>query len=217
MEPHRKRVRHFHEPGDFHELTFSCYRRLPLLSTDPWRQMLCRAIDRALLSHEFALAAFVIMPEHVHLLVYPCEHAAKTLAAQSRRQWHPTRDLPASKSIVHELSRLLADIKRPFSGRIKAALAKTDDPLLAELIVLERPGKWTFRFWQEGPGYDRNLTSQTTVLSAIDYIHLNPVRRGLVARAVDWKWSSARVYVSDGNDHDPDLPSIKPPPVELFD
>jgi putative transposase len=25
----------------------------------------------------------------------------------------------------------------------------------------------------------------------IDYIHLNPVRRGLVAKAVDWKWSSA--------------------------
>jgi putative transposase len=25
----------------------------------------------------------------------------------------------------------------------------------------------------------------------IDYIHLNPVRRGLVERASDWKWSSA--------------------------
>jgi putative transposase len=82
---------------------------------------------------------------------------------------------------------------------------------------LERPGKRVFRFWQEGPGYDRNLSSQKTVLSAIKYIHLNPVRRGLVARAADWKWLSARLYVSDGNDRDPDLPSIHPPPAELFD
>ena len=28
----------------------------------------------------------------------------------------------------------------------------------------------------------------------IDYIHTNPVRRGLVARVEDWEWSSARWY-----------------------
>jgi putative transposase len=139
------------------------------------------------------------------------------LAAALSRQWHPTQRSQSSKSILHELSRLLADIKRPFSGRIKELLAKNSDPLLSELTVLERPGKRVFRFWQEGPGYDRNLSSQKTVLSAIKYIHLNPVRRGLVARAADWKWSSARLYVSDGNDRDPDLPSIHPPPAELFD
>jgi len=34
MWPHRKRVKSFNIPGDAHELTFSCYRRLPLLSRD---------------------------------------------------------------------------------------------------------------------------------------------------------------------------------------
>jgi hypothetical protein len=28
----------------------------------------------------------------------------------------------------------------------------------------------------------------------IDYIHNNPVRRGLVSQATDWPWSSARFY-----------------------
>jgi hypothetical protein len=37
-----------------------------------------------------------------------------------------------------------------------------------------RPGKMVFRFWQEGPAYDRNLQTQAAVLAAIDYIHLNP-------------------------------------------
>ncbi len=32
--PHRKRVRHFDEPGHVHELTFSCYERRPLLVDD---------------------------------------------------------------------------------------------------------------------------------------------------------------------------------------
>jgi hypothetical protein len=34
LEPHRKRIRHYHEPGDV--LTFSCYRRLPLLTNNAW-------------------------------------------------------------------------------------------------------------------------------------------------------------------------------------
>ena len=32
--PHRKRIRHYHEPGELHECTFSCYR-MPLLTNDP--------------------------------------------------------------------------------------------------------------------------------------------------------------------------------------
>jgi putative transposase len=75
----------------------------------------------------------------------------------------------------------LADIKQPFSGRIKRILLNEKRPLISDLTVLERPGKEAFRFWREGPGYDRNLSSKQTVLAAIDYIHLNPVRRGLVA------------------------------------
>ena len=32
MERSRKRVRHFHEPGQLHEFTFSCYHRWSLLT-----------------------------------------------------------------------------------------------------------------------------------------------------------------------------------------
>ena len=69
---HRKRVRHYDEPGHFHELTFSCYRRMPLLTNDVWRAMLSVSIDRAVKGHSFRLIAFVFMPEHVHLLISSC-------------------------------------------------------------------------------------------------------------------------------------------------
>ena len=41
--PHRKRVRHIDEPGHVHELTFSCYRRRPLLVEDAVRMLFCEA------------------------------------------------------------------------------------------------------------------------------------------------------------------------------
>jgi putative transposase len=217
MEPHRKRVKHYHEPGDFHELTFSCYDRLPLLVRDDWRRLLCQAIDKAIAAHDFALVAFVLMPEHLHLLVYPRHQTAEALASQGPRQWHPTAsDIDSSKEVLERLSRLLADIKQPFSRRVKRILVDERSPLLSDLTLFERPGKKAFRFWQEGPGYDRNLSSKEPILPAIDYFHLNPVRRGLVAQAVDWKWSSARWYASDGQELDPDLPTIHGPPWELF-
>ena len=60
---HRKRVRHYNEPGHCHEPTFSCYRRMPLLTNDDWREKLGGSIDRAMDRHAFSLVAFVYMPE----------------------------------------------------------------------------------------------------------------------------------------------------------
>lgn len=192
MEGHRKTIKHVHELGDFHELTFSCYRRMQLLDDDRRRRMLCESIDKAIANHTFRLVAFVRMPEHVHLLVYPTTTPVK-------------------------IGALLYVIKRPFSYRVKKLLEEERSPLLNELTIRERPGKTTFRFWQEGPGFDRNLNTQKAVLGSIDYFHLNPVKRGLVLRAVDWKCSSARWYLSDGQLIDPDLPTIHGLPPEFFD
>jgi len=186
---HRKTVRHFHEIGHLHELTFSCYRRMPLLTNDTWREKLAQSLEAAggemamEPSTEIArykhwqsqwhpameLVGFVFMPEHVHLLVYP------TTAEPS-------------------ISRYLARIKQPFSKQIKDILVGQGSRLLQKLMVRERPGKECFRFWQEGPGFDRNLFSSEAIAASLEYIHNNPVRRALCRRAMDWKWSSARYY-----------------------
>jgi putative transposase len=188
MGPHRKTVRRHHEPGDCHELTFSCYRRMPLLTNDVWRRLLAGSIDRALRGHSFRVVAFVFMPEHVHLLVYPAGP-------------EPRVDL------------LLKAIKRPFSTRIKQLLQAHHSPLLGRLTVRERPGVERFRFWQEGGGYDRNLRTEP---AAIEYIDLNPVRRGLCDQAARWKWSSAARYYGPEAAVDVDLPEISGLPAEFF-
>jgi putative transposase len=167
---HRKLVKHYHDPDDLHELTFSCYHRLPLLTNNEWREQLARCIDAAGQQTGIELAAFVFMSEHVHLLVVP------------------TISDPA-------IDRYLALIKQPFSKLVKDLLLEIKSPLVDRLTIQERPGKKSFRYWQEGPGYDRNLNTATSIEAAIDYIHHNPVRRGLVKQAIDWKWSSAGWYL----------------------
>ena len=77
---------------------------------------------------------------------------------------------------------------------------------MLELTVRERPGVHCFRFWQEGGGYDRNLRSEVAILAAIDYIHENPVRRGLCKPSADWRWSSARHYRNECGIPDPGIP-----------
>jgi len=148
---YRKKVQHFNEPGHFHELTFSCYKRLPLLTNETWLFMLSESIDLAMQRHGYSMVAFVYMPEHVHLLVFPQGTAAG-------------------------IDQLLKAIKRPFSYRIKGLLEETESPLLRKLSIRQRPGVEAFRFWQEGPGYDRNLVTLETGSAAAAYIHLIPVR-----------------------------------------
>jgi len=64
----------------------------------------------------------------------------------------------------------------------------------------EQPnGKVSYRFWQRGGGYDRNVWEPDTLRKMIEYIHDNPVRRGLVTRATDWPWSSARFNAGTGD------------------
>ena len=192
-DPHRKQVRHYHEPGDFHEFTFSCYDRLPLLTNDDWRQRLSRSLDAACIALGFDLVAFVYMPEHIHLLAYP--------------------NLP-----IPDPSRFLARLKQPFSKEVKGLLANTHSPLLERLTVCERPGKCCFRFWQEGPGFDRNVYSPEALQASIDYIHNNPVRRGLCEKALEWKWSSARFYLlQPPKQQFAELPHIHGVPVGAFD
>ncbi|MEA1950414.1 MAG: hypothetical protein U9N87_03460 [Planctomycetota bacterium] len=57
---HRKRVRHYDEPGHFHKLTFSSYRRMPLLTNDVWRAMLSASIDRIVKGHGFHLSCVCV-------------------------------------------------------------------------------------------------------------------------------------------------------------
>jgi putative transposase len=160
--------------------TFSCYQRRQLLEDERACRLLSQSLVRTLSPHRDRgrlLIGFVFMPEHVHLVMLP---RSKDCSA------------PA----------LLQAIKRPMAFRYKELLLAEGSPLVAELTIRERPGKFTFRFWQEGPGHDANLDEDGGIRRALHYVHQNPVERKLCAKPEDWPWSSARQYLG--------LPALNP-------
>ena len=163
----RNRAKHYNTPGHVHFLTFSTYQRLPLLTNDLWRTLLARHVRDTCDEQAFALWAYVFMPEHVHLLVKPSHE-------------------------VYDISRFYGKIKKSFTDDIVPILERSDSPLAERLWVRERPGKWCYRVWQEGGGYDLNITSLEVAEGKAKYCHNNAVTRGLVKMPGDWRWSSFR-------------------------
>jgi len=168
MGHRRKLCKRHDEPGDAHYLTFSCHRRLPLLRSPTACRVLAESIERARQKHGFWLWGYVFMPEHAHLLLMPTS--------------------PASR-----VSKILMDIKRPVAMQAISRLRDRRSAVLERLRVPGRGGS-QYRFWQAGGGYDRNINSTQAVRETLDYMHHNPVRRGLVDRADEWEWSSARAW-----------------------
>jgi putative transposase len=165
---HRDRARRrraFNVPGYAHELTFANYRRHPFLKAERTCAWLAESLDEARRTLGFAIWAFVFMPDHVHVIVKP-------------------------NRPNHDMTAVLKAIKGPV-GRRAIAYLETSAPEWLPRITRLRGGREERLFWQSGGGYDRNIEKPETLGRMIDYIHENPVRRGLVARASDWRWSSA--------------------------
>lgn len=162
-------MKHFNLEAQAHELTFSCYMGLPLLLNDRARAWFIESVEAARSKRDFSVFAFVVMPEHIHIIIQPK---------------HP----------VYDISWFLKSMKQPVSRKASCWLKRHDRKEYDRLTFSHRDGSQEFRFWQAGGGYDRNIVHRTTLLHMIDYVHRNPVRRGLVEKPIDWKWSSASWY-----------------------
>ena len=88
------------------------------------------------------------------------------------------------------LARILQSIKQPHSWRVLARWRALEAPVLKKLS--DRSGRT--RYWMKGGGHWKAIETLSGARAAVTYLHENPVRRGLVARAGDWRWSSALWY-----------------------
>ncbi len=69
FSPMRNPLRRYYGWGDLHFVTFSCYRRLPYLGTRRARDRFVKILDEVRSRYEFHIVGYVVMPEHVHLLL----------------------------------------------------------------------------------------------------------------------------------------------------
>ncbi len=173
-KPHRKTRKTFDTSGDSHFITFSTFKRLPLLTKERSCQWMVEALALSRDRNPFELWAWVIMPEHIHIVLHP--HQETKIAA------------------------ILKTMKQSVSKRAIIWLKKHSPGFLPTIEDVQSKGKKSHRFWQRGGGYDRNLRSVRDIHEKINYIHQNPVARGLVSKPFDYSWSSARAWETGSNE-----------------
>jgi putative transposase len=182
---HRKSCVRYDNEGDAHHLTFSCFQGIPLFAKERTCKWMLQAFELGRAKNQFDLWAYVIMPEHVHVVLLPDSGV--------------------------KISEILTTLKQSVSKRAILWLQENAPAFLDKLEDRMPDGKCTHRFWRRGGGYDRNLRSIEDIYEKIDYVHNNPVRRGLVGKAVDWPWSSCRAWETGACDPIPvDRDSLPP-------
>jgi putative transposase len=76
----------FYESRQLHFLTFSCYHRRPNLGNIASRTIIESALERVRHQHGLCVYGYVVIPEHVHLLVNEPERGTLAQAMQSLKQ-----------------------------------------------------------------------------------------------------------------------------------
>jgi putative transposase len=149
-----KGLKRIYGRGHLHFLTFSCYKRLPLLGTVWARNLFVEELQELQERYEFLLVGYVVMPEHVHMLI--------------------------SEPKEGTLSTVLQMLKQ----RVSRKMRKNE----RHASVAGLPQFWQPRF------YDFNVYSKSKKKEKLEYMHANPVQRGLVKNPGAWMWSSFLFY-----------------------
>ncbi|MFH1418801.1 MAG: transposase [Planctomycetota bacterium] len=169
------RLQRHNELYQIHFITFSCFRRLQFFRHDTVKLTFTNAMKRVRGRFNIRWIGYVIMPEHVHLLVAPQEKGSDEITSVSSF----LNTLKGASG--HDGKEALREVwrrNRSLGTRVLDAWATGMDP---------RP------FWKPR-GYDFNVVRDDTLLSKLDYTHNNPIRRGLAESAEQWRWSSFRYY-----------------------
>ena len=156
-------------------LTSVAKDRLPVFRTDQIKAIACNSIDEARRSAGFLIFAYVVMPDHLHIITSGTLTISKTLQYLNGIM---------SRRIISHLK----------EGGYTSSLKK-----------LEREsGSRGYRYslWDHYPN-GKSLTSEPVLMEKINYLHQNLVRAGLVERAVDYRWSSARQWSGIPLDEEP--------------
>ena len=146
-----------------------CYHRRRYLETVRARNLFLKVLGEVRSKFQFRLIGYVIMPEHVHLLI------------SEPRRGKVSRVLQVLKQRV---SRAMRGKKRHASSgqlSLKFAGAMREDR----------------RFWQRR-FYDFNVYSERKRIEKLNYMHANPMNRKLVKHPKDWPWSSWGFYTRVG-------------------
>ena len=145
----------------------------PLFSEDSYRQIVLDSLEHLRKNKHTQLNALVILSTHAHAILWP------------------------DRGI--NLSDVIRDFKRFTSRDISAeALRQNASEIIDTFEKARRENRAQdvskYQVWQEG-SHPEAIFTEKFAHQKMDYIHMNPVRAGLVKTADEWPYSSARAYM----------------------
>jgi len=167
VESYRMKWRNIEAGGGYYYITGTVAEWLSLLSRDDLRRAVCHEIKIALARFSASLAAYVIMPNHLHVLVH----------------------LPKDG----DLHRFCKCWRGRSARRIIDLLLRGSDHEALDIFGRHANGRCKYASWKEQVRA-LYITKEATLLQKVNYIDGNPVRRGLAAEPGDWPYSSFNWY-----------------------
>ena len=154
-------------------VTFTVAEWLPVFIADAAFQIVTQSLTFCHDTKSLRTNAYVIMPTHLHAIVFDAE-------------WQTER-----------LQQTLTDFRK-FTGRRLADYCTTHLPhCFSRTLQQAAPNDRERRFWQ-ATRHPVALTSEAMWTQKLNYLHDNPCRKGLVRKAADWRYSSAGFCLTDG-------------------
>jgi putative transposase len=147
-------------------LTSVANNRLPIFQKEKLKKSMCESLDEARTSAGLLLFAYVIMPDHIHVL--------------TGSQRKPSEVLRYVNGIS---GRRIIDFLK--EGGFESSLHK--------LSHFEGERQYKYSVWDHHSNV-KLVTTENGLLQKVNYIHQNPVRAGLVEPGDEYRWSSARCW-----------------------
>ena len=157
-------------PNRLFFFTASIYDWIPILQNDGLKNIILESLKHLVDENAIKLSAFVIMPNHIHLLIMPLCN-------------------PKYQNVQLSLMRFTAQ-------KIKFHLLDHNDPIIDRFLVNKKDR--TYQIWQRNP-LATELYSRSVVEQKLDYIHRNPVQGkwNLATSDMDYEYSSIKFYEED--------------------
>jgi putative transposase len=157
-----------------HFVTFTIVRWYPVFVSGPYLKIIADSLDHLRKNRGLLLHAYVVMPTHVHAIV---------------------------TAMGDDLSAIVRDFKRFTARMIERQSAEDGNKLLSWLFVNSaKDSRAQSKVWQD-EFHPEAVYSKEFFLQKADYIHGNPVRKGLVRDPGQYYYSSFGAF--DGGEMDP--------------
>ena len=173
-------LKRLHHSGQSHFVTFCCYHRHRLFISAESCRIFESALERVRRSYRLYIYGYVVMPDHIHLLLSEPQYHGGLLkpgfGLSGDVSW-------LNKPQEYTLADALKSLKQGVARRVIGA-----SQLKPKAGLNGAPAE---HFWQKRY-YDFNIRSYEQFVEKLRYIHRNPVKQGLCNCAEDWQWSSFR-------------------------